>query len=71
MSMSMEVGRIPAVTLGWRLKMSMDEMSRGEMAEILGVSEATVSRWCTDKGAAPKRAYLSQWALRPAYLLRG
>ena len=33
------------------------------MADSLGVSRATVSRWMHDRGAAPKRAYLMQWAL--------
>lgn len=54
--------RIPELTLGWRLKMALGDMKRDEMAAILGVNPATVSRWMADKGAAPKRAYLAQWA---------
>ena len=54
--------RIPELTLGWRLKMALGDMKRDDMAEILGVNPATISRWMADKGAAPKRAYLSQWA---------
>lgn len=55
--------RIPALTLGWRLKMALGDMKRDDMADALGVNPATVSRWMADKGAAPKRAYLAQWAL--------
>ncbi len=55
--------RIPSLTLGWRLKMALGDMKRDDMADALGVNPATVSRWMADKGAAPKRAYLAQWAL--------
>ena len=55
--------RIPPLTLGWRLKMSLGEGSVQEMADYLGVSRATVSRWMAGKGAPPKRAYVLQWAL--------
>lgn len=59
------IERVPEVTLGWRLKMALgDEVSVQEMADYLGVSRASLSRWMADKGAAPKRAYLAQWALR-------
>lgn len=54
--------RIPELTLGWRLKMALGDMKRDEMAGVLGVNPATVSRWMSDKGAPPKRAYLAQWA---------
>lgn len=55
--------RIPALTLGWRLKMALGEMSAQTMADHLGVSRQTLSRWMADKGAPPKRAYVVQWAL--------
>lgn len=55
--------RVPALTLGWRLKMALGERSADEMAAHLGVSRQTVSRWMNDHGAAPKRAYIIQWAL--------
>lgn len=38
-------------------------VSRDEMAENLGVTPSTLSRWMGDKGAAPSRAYIAQWAL--------
>lgn len=43
--------------------MALGEMRRDDMAELLGVNPATVSRWMADKGAPPKRAYLMQWAM--------
>ena len=55
--------RIPHLTLGWRMKMALGDMKVEDMAETLGVSRATLSRWMGDKGAPPKRAYLVQWAL--------
>lgn len=55
--------RIPPLTLGWRLKMSLGEMPVHEMADQLGVSRATLSRWMGDKGAPPRRAYLAAWSL--------
>lgn len=54
---------MPELTLGWRLKMALGDMKRDDMAALLGVNPATVSRWCADKGAAPKRAYIIQWAM--------
>ncbi len=33
------------------------------MAEQLGVSRQTLSRWMADKGRPPARAYVRQWAL--------
>ena len=58
-------GSIPNLTLGWRLRMSLDyaNISVQQMANQLGVSRTTLSRWMADKGERPKRAYLSQWAL--------
>lgn len=57
--------RIPAVTLKWRLQMSLDEsgISVEEAAERLDVSRSTVSRWLNGRGAAPKRPFVAQWAL--------
>lgn len=56
-------GRVPKLTLGWRLLMSLGDMKRSEIAEQLGVDDSTISRWTHDKGQPPKRAYLAQWAL--------
>ncbi|MFC6009168.1 helix-turn-helix domain-containing protein [Angustibacter luteus] len=62
MSEMPNVGRVPALTLGWRLKMSLGEMKAEEMGELLGVSRQTLSRWMGDKGV-PRLAYIKQWAL--------
>jgi transcriptional regulator with XRE-family HTH domain len=56
--------RIPEVTLGWRLKLALGDDSVQEMADYLGVSRQSLSRWMADKGKAPARAYIAQWALK-------
>lgn len=43
--------------------MALGDMSVQEMASALGVSRTTCARWMHDRGAAPKRAYVLQWAL--------
>lgn len=65
MSQETSGDRIPALTLGWRMRMSLDyaNISVQQMATQLGVSRTTLSRWMADKGERPKRAYISQWAL--------
>lgn len=56
--------QVPLLTLGWRLKMALNmaDLSREHMADALGVSPATISRWMADKGAPPRRAYVTAWA---------
>lgn len=34
------------------------------MAEELGVSRSTLSRWMNDRGAAPRPIFVKQWAMR-------
>lgn len=55
--------RVPQLTLGWRLKMALGDISVQEMAEHLGVTRSTLSRWMSDTGKPPRRAYVAQWAL--------
>lgn len=66
MSTATNERRIPDLTLGWRMKMSLGHGSVGvqEMADHLGKSRATLTRWMGDEGARPSRAYLLQWAVR-------
>lgn len=63
MSQDMAMGRVPELTLGWRLRMALGGMSAGDMADWLGVNRATVSRWMNGHGAPPRRAFIAQWAL--------
>jgi transcriptional regulator with XRE-family HTH domain len=73
----MRTRHIPEVSLGWRLKMSLHAagMHAHVMAEQLGVSRATVSRWMSDKGTPPRKAFVRQWAalthVDPDWLLTG
>lgn len=62
--------RIPELTLGWRLKMSLGDITREEIAVMMDVAPSTISRWMADKGAPPKRPYLVQWALVTGVPLR-
>src|SRR5688572_24824731 len=54
--------RVPELTLGWRLKMALGDMPATDMADALGVSRQTVSRWMADRGAPPRRVYIRAWA---------
>ena len=58
-------GGIPALTLGWRLQMSLRQagLNVQDMAEELGVSRTSLSRWMNDRGTPPRAVYLKQWAL--------
>src|SRR5260221_14572931 len=59
-------GEIPEWTLGWRLNRALAHagISAADMAEDLGVSRATVSRWINDHGAPPRVGYVKLWAMR-------
>lgn len=60
-----DAGTIPPETMGWRLQRSLAfaGVSVQEMADELGVSRGTISRWCNDKNR-PRRSDLRLWALR-------
>ena len=55
---------LPELTLGWRLKMALDSggVTAREMADRLGVTRQTISRWMGDKGRPPHLTYLRAWA---------
>ena len=59
-------GDIPEWTLGWRLQRALAHagVSVEEMADEIGVSRSTVSRWLNDRGTPPRIGYLKLWALR-------
>jgi transcriptional regulator with XRE-family HTH domain len=57
---------VPEWTLGWRLQRALAhaEIGAQEMADELGVTRSTISRWMHDRGAEPRAIYIKQWALR-------
>ena len=56
--------RIPVLTLGWRPKMALGDTKAQDMADYLGVSRQTLTRWMGDIGRPPARAYILAWAMR-------
>lgn len=68
---------MPELTLGWRLTMTLEYagIQSGEIAQKLGFSRATVSRWLDDVGAPPKPVTLNVWAeltgVSPTWLRTG
>lgn len=60
-----ETDLIPEWTLGWRLQRSLTfaEMTVQGMADELGTSRGTISRWCNDHNR-PRQSDLKLWALR-------
>lgn len=59
---------IPALTLGWRMRMALESsgFSREGIARELGVDPKTISRWTHDVGSPPKRGIVLQWAVLTA-----
>lgn len=65
MSQTPQEAVVPEWTRGWRMNraLSYAGMHIEQMADELGVSRSTISRWVNDKGPV-KKIYLNQWALR-------
>ncbi|MHB1433416.1 MAG: helix-turn-helix domain-containing protein [Streptosporangiaceae bacterium] len=57
---------IPEWTLSWRMQRALvhANVTIQDMAEELGVSRATVSRWLNEHGGPPRIGYLKVWAMR-------
>jgi transcriptional regulator with XRE-family HTH domain len=55
---------IPEITLGWRLRMSleMSDLSREDMAKVFEVDPKTITRWTHDVGGRPKMLTVEKWA---------
>lgn len=66
MSTQTVMGRIPPLTLGWRLQMALREadISVQQMADELGMARTSLSRWLNDRGTPPRAVFVKQWALR-------
>lgn len=66
MSTQEQSGHIPPLTLGWRLRMSLETtgISVQEMADELGVERRSPSRWMHDQGTPPRSAFVKVWALK-------
>jgi transcriptional regulator with XRE-family HTH domain len=54
---------IPAITLGWRLRISLERagLKAEDMAVRLDVHRGTISRWMHDD-VTPRPIYLREWA---------
>jgi len=57
---------VPDWTRGWRLRRALEYAGIGvaEMADELGVSRQTLTRWMHNDGVPIRSVYLKQWALR-------
>lgn len=64
MTMYPERRPVPALTLGWRLRMAIETSGKPvkQVADELGVSTETMRRWTHDLGQ-PKRGMLKQIGL--------
>src|SRR5581483_4378618 len=64
MTQQVNYGQVPPVTLGWRIQMALDyaQLKQEVLASKFEVSRKTVSRWCNDAGAPPKKFILEQIA---------
>lgn len=62
----MATSTVPVIRRRWRLKISMEEagLTSASMAEELGVSRATITRWFADDEMPIRSAYLKAWAAR-------
>lgn len=57
---------IPEWTLGWRMQRALAhaDISVQDMADELGMSRTSLSRWINDKGTPPRSGFIKLWALR-------
>jgi len=59
-----ETGRVPEFTLGWRLRLSIESAGTSvqQMADDLGYSRSSISRWLNDLDE-PRVGIIAQWCL--------
>lgn len=65
MTEQVDFAKEPELTLGWRIQMALDEggLKHNDLMEKFEVSRQTVSRWCRDVGAPPKKFMLNEIAV--------
>lgn len=65
MSEQPDFGHIPQLTLGWRIQMALAEagLKHQDLMDKFEVSRATVSKWCRDVGAPPKKFVVNEIAV--------
>lgn len=63
MSTAQDERTIPALTLGWRLRMAQEYagLKRPYLAQQLEVDDSTITRWTHDK-VRPSRSHILHWA---------
>ncbi len=61
-----ERGVVPPLTLGWRLQMALGHagLTVQDMADELEMARSSLSRWLNGHGAAPRKVFVKQWALK-------
>lgn len=77
MSEQVDYAEEPELTLGWRLQMALHKggLKQTDLMDKFEVSRQTVSRWCNDVGAKPKKFILNEIAVMchvsPRWLIDG
>lgn len=72
-----DYAEVPKLTLGWRIQMALDHghLKHKDLMDKFEVSRETVSRWCRDAGAPPKKFVLNEIAVMchvsPRWLIDG
>lgn len=77
MTIQHEYADVPPLTLGWRIQMALSYggLKHADLMAKFEVSRETVSRWCRDHGAPPKKFILNEIAVMagvsPRWLIDG
>lgn len=77
MTIQSDYADVPPLTLGWRIQMALafGGLKHADLMEKFEVSRETVSRWCRDHGAPPKKFILNEIAVMcgvsPRWLIDG
>jgi len=65
MTIQHDYADVPPLTLGWRIQMALahGQLKHADLMAKFEVSRETVSRWCRDHGAPPKKFVLNEIAV--------